>query len=272
MNSDGSLERIAATLATAIAAAIPASAPLFFGISGPQGTGKSTLAALLRNELETAGRSCALLSLDDFYLPRADRDRLARDVHPLCAVRGVPGTHDAAALLRTMRALHAATADTRIRYPRFSKAADDRLPDAEWHEWRGAPAVVLLEGWCVGAQPAPADAWRGPINAREAREDPDGRWWRWSNAALARDYPECWSMLDLLCGMLLDDFGAVIDGRLRQERDNVRAQPGARPLSYREIVEFTSLFERLTRELQAALPGKADYLIRRDAAYHFTLA
>ena len=38
------------------------------GISAPQGCGKSTLVAEMRRMLEKAGHSCAMASIDDFYL------------------------------------------------------------------------------------------------------------------------------------------------------------------------------------------------------------
>src|SRR5690606_12103429 len=68
---------------------------LVVGISGSQGSGKSTLAALLVLLLrELMGLRAVNLSIDDFYLTRARRRDLARDIHPLLATRGVPGTHD----------------------------------------------------------------------------------------------------------------------------------------------------------------------------------
>ena len=170
-----------------------------------------------------------------------------------------------------MKRLRVADPASSVRIPRFSKALDDRLPEPAWTTWRGAADCVVLEGWCVGARPSDEPAWHGPINAREARDDPDGRWWRWSHAALGRDYPACWDMLDRLCGIIVPAFDDVIEGRYRQERDNILGQPGARPMSRAEVVEFVSLFERLTRALQRRLPQRADYVVRRDAAFHFTL-
>ena len=71
------------------------SEPLVLGINGAQGAGKSTLADFLREYLAVAhDRSTVVLSIDDLYLTRAQRQALARDVHPLLSTRGVPGTHD----------------------------------------------------------------------------------------------------------------------------------------------------------------------------------
>src|SRR5690606_26489272 len=68
---------------------------LLVGVSGCQGSGKTTLASLLVLLLrEMLGLRCINLSIDDFYLTRAERQQLAATVHPLLATRGVPGTHD----------------------------------------------------------------------------------------------------------------------------------------------------------------------------------
>ncbi|MGH8252817.1 MAG: adenylyl-sulfate kinase, partial [Steroidobacteraceae bacterium] len=72
------------------------------GISGAQGSGKSTLAAALQGLLHSRGFATVVLSLDDFYLTRAQRSELARRVHPLLQTRGVPGTHDVALALEVI--------------------------------------------------------------------------------------------------------------------------------------------------------------------------
>ncbi len=73
------------------------------GLAGLQGSGKSTLAAQLCAALTQRGIATLAMSLDDFYFGRGERKRLARDVHPLLATRGVPGTHDLDLLARTVR-------------------------------------------------------------------------------------------------------------------------------------------------------------------------
>ena len=80
-------------------------APLV-GFSGCQGSGKSTLVALMAKVMrEVHGVSTVVLSLDDFYLTKAARVALAQSIHPLFATRGVPGTHDLALLNETIAAL-----------------------------------------------------------------------------------------------------------------------------------------------------------------------
>src|SRR5690606_34530577 len=82
------------------------------GIAGAQGSGKTTLA---RAAAERFG--AAHLSLDDVYLTKTERQTLARQVHPLFAVRGPPGTHDLALLEATVAALRAARPDSRTLLP-----------------------------------------------------------------------------------------------------------------------------------------------------------
>ena len=79
---------------------------LVLGINGAQGTGKSTLARLLRRLVgRMRGLRAALLSLDDLYLSAAERMRRARAIHPLLVTRGVPGTHDVDLGVRVIHAL-----------------------------------------------------------------------------------------------------------------------------------------------------------------------
>src|SRR6478672_9594557 len=100
--ADAVVERVAALLTRR---ARTARRPLLIGLSGLQGSGKSTLSAQLTCTLNLSGVSAFAMSLDDFYLGRRDRARLARDVHPLFTTRGVPGTHDLELFGRTLAAL-----------------------------------------------------------------------------------------------------------------------------------------------------------------------
>src|SRR4051812_32056613 len=99
------------------------------GLCGAQGSGKTTIVRYAARLLEQRGMRAVALSLDDFYLTHEARQRLAREVHPLLAVRGPPGTHDvgmAGAALDQLRA------KGKVSLPRFDKAADTRAPRAAW--------------------------------------------------------------------------------------------------------------------------------------------
>src|SRR5690606_27976491 len=89
----GVIEDILCDLLNA-AAARTSRRPVVLGLSGAQGSGKSTVARKLVGRLEAAGLNAATLSLDDLYLTRGERAALARQIHPLLLTRGPPGTHD----------------------------------------------------------------------------------------------------------------------------------------------------------------------------------
>lgn len=168
------------------------------GLSGLQGSGKSTFAHQLAAAANLRGCACIALSLDDFYFGRRERLRLARDVHPLLATRGVPGTHDIGLLHATLDALATATPTRPLRLPRFDKGHDTRVSPSRWSLVTAPPRLVLLEGWCVGLPPQSAAALRRPLNALERDEDRGGLWRDWVNTQLAGDYAATWHRLDRL--------------------------------------------------------------------------
>ena len=144
-------------------------------LSGPQGCGKSTLAAHLVALLGALGRKATAISIDDFYLRHADQTRLAA-AHPgnrFLEHRGAPGTHDVALGARTLDALRALGSGESLRVPAYDKSAHggrgDRLPESEWPERWGPFDLVIVEGWLLGFQPVAAaeltDPQLGAVNA-----------------------------------------------------------------------------------------------------------
>ena len=133
------------------------------GLAGAQSSGKSTIA----RAYAVAHPSVACLSLDDFYLGSRARARLAERVHPLFATRGVPGTHDVTGLVATIVGLGDSEPDDETLLPVFDKLADDPLPRDQWRRFRGRPAMILVEGWCIGALPQADAALAEPVNGLE---------------------------------------------------------------------------------------------------------
>lgn len=239
--------------------------PILVGINGAQGTGKSTASRFLAELLSETGLRTSVLSLDDLYLTRAERQGLARTVHPLLATRGVPGTHDVALGAELIDVLLGGRRPVRI--PQFSKAEDDRLPEARWPEVTAPVDILLFEGWCVGAMPQDEAALAEPVNALEAAEDPDGMWRRYVNDALAGPYRRLFDPIDLLIMLRPPDFDAVIANRRLQE-EKLRAKGGPRVMDDAALLRFIQHYERLTRHMLATLPAAADVLIDFDAGRH----
>jgi D-glycerate 3-kinase len=234
--------------------------PVVIGINGAQGSGKSTLCQFLEVLLVEHNQRSATLSIDDLYLTRAERERLAREVHPLLATRGVPGTHDPALGLAVIEDFRAGRD---LELPRFDKSVDDRCPEREHVD--GPLQVLLFEGWCLGAQPQDNAALAEPVNALEAAEDPDLTWRRYVNEALDGAYKALFGELDMLVMLKVPDFAAVRRNRALQE-DKLRAcNPGAPGLmDAAALTRFLDQDERLTLHMLAEMPARADLVIEVD--------
>ena len=232
-----------------------------YGISGLQGSGKSTLAAQVARLAGERGIRAAVLSLDDCYLDHDERARLARDVHPLLATRGPPGTHDMALATQTLDALRAGDP---VALPRFDKLADGKRPVSDWPRVEDVE-LALFEGWFLGTPTEPADALAEPVNALERDEDPDGRWRRWCNDALGRDYPALWARIDRLMLLQAPGFDIVPRWRWQQEQSLQAEQPDRHAMTRAQVERFVQFFERTSRQALRTLPGIADAVAPLDA-------
>jgi D-glycerate 3-kinase len=233
--------------------------PLVVGVCGSQGSGKSTVCQTLTTRFTQYGHRVANLSIDDLYLPLAERVKLAKQVHPLLRTRGVPGTHDTKLGVHTLQAL----ADVgRVPLPRFDKARDDRRPKADWDSLEGPAQLVLFEGWCVGARPQTLEALDQPVNALEANEDVDGRWRRYVNDALGSEYQRLFAKIDLLVLLAAPSFDVVLKWRTQQEHElRAQAPNSSGVMTDAELVRFIQHYERLTRHMLIEMPGRADLVI-----------
>jgi D-glycerate 3-kinase len=263
-SGEGFEESLVSTVLEA-ALSLPRPTPVL-AIAGLQGSGKSTLAAQVAGLAEKRGLRVAVLSLDDFYLGREQRRRLAREVHPLLATRGPPGTHDLGLALETMENLRAGRA---TRLPRFDKLADDRLPAARWPTSEQRCDFVLLEGWFLKTPPQDSSDLIQPLNALERDEDSDGSWRQWCNAALADDYPRLWRTIDALWFLQGPGFELVPEWRWQQEQMLQAAEPARAAMTRAQIGRFVQFFERVSRQALRTLPAIAERTVRLDARRRF---
>ena len=237
-------------------------APLV-GFSGCQGSGKSTLVALMAKVMrEVHGVSTVVLSLDDFYLTKAARAALAESIHPLFATRGVPGTHDLTLLDDTINALRGSQGEVAV--PGFDKAADDRTEMVHWRQESAPVGLIFLEGWCVGVPPQPLEDLVSPVNETEADKDADRVWRAEVNRQLEADYATLFAELDALLLLQAPSFDAVFNWRWQQEQQLSRRFQQDHPalmdptMTRSEVADFVLHYQRLTEHGMATLPDRAD--------------
>ena len=246
--------------------------PLFIGINGAQGTGKSTLAKLFKLCLTEAKFKVAVLSIDDFYLSKAARAHLAETVHPLLATRGVPGTHDVEQLESCLSQLLDGQAGT-VKIPRFDKAADNPVTIDHLAPTTLPVDLVILEGWFIGLEPEPCQNLLSPVNRLEAIEDCDGSWRNFVNNSLRSDFADIFDRLNSLLMLQAPSLEQVFAWRSLQE-EKLKRHRAARVdadtsgvMGSEEIGRFIQHFERLTRHALNTLPGKADWVFHLDSQH-----
>ena len=210
--------------------------PLIQGFLGGQGTGKTTLTAILTLILSHLGYQTVSLSLDDLYLTYADR-QLLQSQDPRLARRGPPGTHDLKLGLQVLTQLKQNNQTVDI--PRFDKSLWNGAGDRTQSEAILTADIVLFEGWFVGAR---------PINSALFKTAPapiltelDRAFAQDMNARL-RDYLPLWQQIDRLIVLYVSDYQLSKQWRKQAEHQMIaQGKPG---MSDAEIDEFVEYFWR----------------------------
>ena len=246
---------------------------LVIGINGCQGSGKSTLADYLRTTLVLMHNiETVSVSLDDFYLTKAERQALAESEHPLLSPRGVPGTHDAALAIELICKL-ARQKEGSIALPTFDKSRDDRDEDQP-HIINLPVKVIILEGWCLGAEPQTHEQLATPLNDLETEQDQNGQWRAAVNQALASDYAALFGLVDCWLMLKAPAFNCVYQWRLEQEQKmaaklgvdilNKHQSEHSDIMDAEEIQHFISHYQRITEHGLKTLPNKMHHLYELD--------
>ena len=235
---------------------------LILGFSGGQGSGKTTIAKILKIILKKFfKRKIYISSIDDFYKTLRDRSKMAHNIHPLFKTRGVPGTHDINLIKKFFYFLKK-NKFLKIKLPKFDKSQDNRLKEKYWFNIKERPEIVILEGWCVGAQPQSNFLIKKPINSLEKYEDKDLTWRKYVNKKLKKEYKKIFLMIDYYIFMKIPNFKMVFKWRLLQEnklRKNSKFKKNI--MSYNEIKRFIMFYQRITLQMIKDLSKSSSVIV-----------
>ena len=139
--------------------------PLVVGVQGPQGSGKTHLTTVLRDELISSPNNLSVaLALDDLYPPHSGLVRIANDHphNPFLQGRGLPGTHDiplATRILNSLRRINEPDGEGTVSIPIFDKSLHSGEGDrtARTTVVNRPLDVIIVEGWCLDFHPVPPE-------------------------------------------------------------------------------------------------------------------
>ena len=234
------------------------------GLSGGQGTGKSTISNILKIILKEAyNLETVIFSIDDFYKTLKERKKMSKQISDLFLTRGVPGTHDTKMLFQCIKNLKA-DKFKKLSIPKFDKSIDNRLNKNKWLKVKKKPNIVIFEGWCVGAMAQKNKDLNFSVNQLEKRKDNKKIWRRKVNLELKKNYKKIFNLIDKLIFLKVPNFKYVFKWRLLQEKKLRIMSKGNKTMNDKQIKNFIMFYERITKHMLKTLPKKADTIISID--------
>jgi len=207
---------------------------LLIGLSASQGSGKTTVASILKIILKVFfKRNVFVISIDDFYKTLSKRNEMAKTKK-----------------------------FKKIILPKFDKSLDDRLKTKKWYSIKKKPEIVILEGWCVGAKAENTSSLRKPINSLEKNEDQNLVWRKFVNKKLKKEYKKIFSMIDYYMFMKVPNFKMVLKWRMLQETKlKHKSYYNKKIMSLNEIKRFIMFYQRITVQMIKDLSKSASVIM-----------
>ena len=235
---------------------------LFLGLSGGQGSGKTTVAGILKIILKNFfEREIYVTSIDDFYKTYNERHKISKNIHPLLKTRGVPGTHEVKLVKKFFYNIKKKKFK-KFKIPKFDKSRDDRFKRRYWPTISKKPEIVIFEGWCIGAKPQTKYLINKPINDLEKNEDKNFISRRYFNKKLKNEYKKIFSFIDHLIFIKIPNFDVVFKWRLLQEKKLRQKSPLKKKImSYNDIKRFIMFYERITLQMIKDLSKSASIVM-----------
>ncbi|TDL23020.1 P-loop containing nucleoside triphosphate hydrolase protein [Rickenella mellea] len=232
---------------------LPDNPPLFVGVQGPQGSGKTYLTTHLGTALSSPPYNvkAVIVSIDDLYLPRDGLLDVAKS-HPgnsLLVGRGQPGTHDiplGTEILQNLKGINRPDSNS-VGIPKFDKSLFDGFGDRVAGSTVIGPVdLVIFEGWCVGFCPIEEEevARRYELPVKGIEDSFDLRAYKKADImevnSLLSQYLEWWTFFDAFIQIKPPDshpYAFIYKWRLHQEHD-MKARNGGKGMTDEQVKKF----------------------------------
>ena len=242
--------------------------PFIVGLSGGQGTGKTTISSIMSIILKKYFKlNIFKISIDDFYKTRKERFLLSKKIHNLLKTRGVPGTHDTSIILDFLNKVKHKNFKP-LKLPKFNKATDDRFKKEFWYSINKRPDVIIFEGWCIGARPQKNYQLKKHINSVEKLNDQNLIWRKYVNYQLKKNYRKLFNQLNCLLYLKAKNFNLLQKWRLKQERKLLtfsREYKNLKIMNKKEVINFMKTYERITENMFKDAPKYASIILNLNS-------
>lgn len=225
--------------------------PIFFGLSGLPGCGKTSLGKWLEAAAGELKWPLTVMSMDDFYLPALQLER-EMSGNPWNVPRALPGSHSIQLLEETIENWMKCG---ELIAPQFDKAL--RSGRGDRIGWRCTrPKLVILEGWFLGCSLA-GKASKDSINEDNLSIPLTSREYEYREIVQEKlkSYQLIWNKFKRLWHIKATSFNATIHWRTQQEMNML----GSRGVS----LQGESL-DSFLRMIQVAIPQESLQSIEAD--------
>ena len=238
------------------------------GLSGGQGSGKTTISSIISIILRKYFKlNVFTISIDDFYKTRKERFLLSKRIHPLLMTRGVPGTHDINMMLDFFKRVKGKKFRS-FKLPKFDKAIDERYNKKLWYSLKKRPDVIIFEGWCVGAKAEKNSTLKKSVNSLEKFKDKKLTWRRYVNKQLKSKYKQLYDQLNCLLYIKSNNFSLLRKWRIKQEKKlmlkNKRSN-NFKIMSDKEVINFMRTYQRVTQNMFKYVPKYASIILNLNS-------
>ena len=242
--------------------------PCIVGLSGGQGSGKTTISSIISIILRKYFKlNVFIISIDDFYKTRKERFLLSKRIHPFLMTRGVPGTHDINMMLDFFKRVKGKKFRS-LKLPKFNKAIDERYNKKLWYSLKKRPDVIIFEGWCVGAKPEKNNTLKKSVNSMEKLKDTKLTWRRYVNEQLKTKYKQLYDQLNCLLYIKSSNFTLLKKWRIKQEKKlrlkNKRSNK-FKIMSDEEVINFMQTYQRVTQNMFKYVPKYASIILNLNS-------